>query len=236
LTSAPAAATRPYRSSQREARAAATRERILTSFAEQLGRPGATDVNVVEAARVAGVSVRTVYHHFPDRTARLEALAGWLSEQFGPVQAPLERAADLPDYVRAAYARAAAHEALTRAGLVAGMATDIRLLRLAGTRRRIRQLLDEIGAPAADTARAAAVIAVLESSEAGFPLVEYQGLTFAEAGEAAADAVAAIIKDLGARARLDGRAGRDGRSAPEGRAGRRNGLPSAHGAPRRLDR
>ena len=53
-----------------------------------------------------------------------------------------------------------------------------------------------IGAPAAETARAAAVVAVLESSEAGFPLVETHGLSFAEAGEASAAAVSAIIADL----------------------------------------
>ena len=191
---------RPYRSAQRDAQAAATRDRILTAFADQLGRPGVVDVNVVEAAKVAGVSVRTVYHHFPDRPARLASLAQWLSARFGPIEVPLDVADDLPNYVRAAYRRASVNESLTRAGLAAGMSTEVRLMRLTTTRRRIRALLDEIRAPADVTARAAAVIAVLESSEAGFPLVDYHRLSFAEAAEAAAEAVAAIIADLRSRA------------------------------------
>lgn len=192
----PAQQTRRYDSEVRRQQASNTRAAILAAFAEQLGRSGASDVNVVEAAESAGVAVRTVYHHFPDRKARLEGLAAWLSEKMGPVRAPLETADDLPDYVRAAYARAERFEALSRAGVVAGMSSDVRLMRLAATRRRIRELLDALGAPAAETERAAAVIAVLESSEAGYPLVEIHKLSFADAGEAAACAVAAVIADL----------------------------------------
>ncbi|MGD9530894.1 MAG: helix-turn-helix domain-containing protein, partial [Pseudonocardia sp.] len=59
--------TRTYDSPVRRERAAATRRAILEAFAEQFGRPGTTDVAIPEAAERAGVSARTVYHHFPDR-------------------------------------------------------------------------------------------------------------------------------------------------------------------------
>ena len=59
----------------RERQAETTQQRILEVLARQLGGPDAVDVNVTEAAREAGVSVRTVYHYFPDRAARVEALA-----------------------------------------------------------------------------------------------------------------------------------------------------------------
>jgi hypothetical protein len=65
--------------------------------------------------------------------------------------------------------------------MAGGLSTDVRLHRHQRNRRRIRELLPELGAPAAETERAAAVVTVLESSEGGFPLVDFQGLTFAEA-------------------------------------------------------
>jgi hypothetical protein len=111
---------------------------------------------------------------------------------------------DLPGYTRAAYARAARYETLTRAGLAAGPSSEVRMLRLSRTRRRIRELLDSIGAPAAETERAAAVVAILESSEAGFPLVDGHGLSFTEAGKAAAEAIEAVIDRLRAKAAAAG--------------------------------
>ena len=188
--------TRSYTSPQRREQAEATRIRILEAFAAQLGRPGATDINVTEAARDAGVAVRTVYHYFPDKQARVEGLAAWADEVFGPVEHPLETVDDLPGYTRAAYLRAQRHEALSRAGVVAGFSAEVRLTRMRRTRARIRELLEGIGAPAAETSRAAAVVAVLESSEAGFPLVEGHGLSFEEAGNASAEAITAVIERL----------------------------------------
>jgi AcrR family transcriptional regulator len=192
--------TRSYSSPRRDQQAEATRQRILEAFAAQLGRPGAGDINVTEAAKAAGVAVRTVYHYFPDRAARVDALVAWTREQFGPIDHRLETADDLAGYTRAAYARAERHEALTRAGIVAGFSSDVRIARHQGMRVRIRELLDEIGAPEADTERAAAMIAVLETSDAGFPLVDSHGLSFSQAADAAADAIDAIIARLRALA------------------------------------
>jgi AcrR family transcriptional regulator len=39
------------------------------------------DFVVAQVAERAGVSVRTVYHHFPDRETMLDALGEWLAEQ-----------------------------------------------------------------------------------------------------------------------------------------------------------
>ena len=168
----------------------------MEAFARQLGRPGALDVNVTEAARQAGVAVRTVYHYYPDRQARVEALAEWTQKVFGSVDHPLEKADDIPGYTRAAYARAERHEALTRAGMAAGLSTDVRLERHQRVKGRIRELLAELGAPDAETERAAAVVTVLESSEGGFALVDYHGMSIAEAAEAAAEGIQAIIARL----------------------------------------
>lgn len=189
--------TRSYNNASRAAKAEASRSAILAAFAEQLGRPGATDVSVPEAAAAAGVSVRTVYHHFPDQHARSSALAEWVEQQFATLELPpLRTAADLADLTRALYARAAANTTLLRAQVAAGFALPVRLQRLAARRARIAEVLAAIGAPADLTRRATAVVMTLMSAEAGLPLVDVHGLSFDDAGTAAAEAVAAVVAAL----------------------------------------
>lgn len=194
--------TRRYHSEHRADAAQKTRQAILAAFAAQLGRPGTFEVSVPEAADVAGVSVRTVYHHFPDDAARRGALAAWLEDQLtsAVVLPELTSAADLPGLTRALYAAAAANEALMRAQAAAGFATPVRLERLALRRARIAEVLTAVGAPAVETQRATAAVMVLMSAEAGLPLVDIHGLTIAEAGETATQAVAAVVADLQQRA------------------------------------
>ncbi len=194
--STPSAKARRYSSPTRERQAEQTRQRILEVLARQLGRPDAVDVNVTEAAKEAGVSVRTVYHYFPDRTARVEALAEWTREALGPVDHPLLTADDIPGFTRAAYARAERQEAFWRIGMVPGLSSDVRRARHGRVRRRIRELLDEIGAPDPETERATAAIILLESPEGGVVLVDMLGLSFVDAADAAAEAIAAVIAQL----------------------------------------
>src|SRR5260370_5138546 len=56
-------------------------ELILAAFAAELARRDWADFSIPDVARAAGVSVRTVYHHFPNRDAQLEAVARWLDDQ-----------------------------------------------------------------------------------------------------------------------------------------------------------
>ena len=153
-------------------------------------------MSVPEAAARAGVSVRTVYHHFPDREARLDALAAWADEAMGPVGSVLEVAEDIPGHIRLAYARAHRHESLTRAMIAAGFSEEVRRHRLRNRRAELSKLLEAIGAPGPVTRRATAVVAMLATSEAGIPLVDVHGLSFAEAGAAAAEAAELIIRGL----------------------------------------
>jgi AcrR family transcriptional regulator len=140
--------------------------------------------------------VRTVHHYFPDRHARVEALAAWAEETFGPLVAPLEAPEDLPMFVRAAYERAGRHLELTRAMYVTGLGNEVRLSRLKARRAKIQEILATLGADPMETRRAAAVVAMLASSEAGVPLMDIHGLDLANAGEAAAEAVEAIVARL----------------------------------------
>jgi AcrR family transcriptional regulator len=73
--------TRTYDSPLRRENAQRTRKRILDSAASVITEDG--DFVVAQVAERAGVSVRTVYHHFPDREAMLDALGEWLAEELG---------------------------------------------------------------------------------------------------------------------------------------------------------
>ena len=73
--------TRTYDSPLRRENAQRTRKRILDAAASVITEDG--DFVVAQVAERAGVSVRTVYHHFPDREAMLDALGEWLAEELG---------------------------------------------------------------------------------------------------------------------------------------------------------
>jgi AcrR family transcriptional regulator len=73
--------TRTYDSPLRRENAQRTRRRILDAAASVITLDG--DFVVAQVADRAGVSVRTVYHHFPDRETMLDALGEWLAEELG---------------------------------------------------------------------------------------------------------------------------------------------------------
>lgn len=193
---------RPYRSLVRDEQAGATRSAILAAFVEQLDRERDGKLSIPTAAARAGVSVRTVYHHFPTRHSQLVALAAWADDELGPLPG-IDGTGDLPDHVRRVFGRAGGRQDLARALQFGGAADDSRTRRLRARRHEIAALLAGIGAPAASTALATAVVSLLASGEAAIPLVDVHGLTMEEAGEASASAVAAIIGDLRSQRRAD---------------------------------
>jgi AcrR family transcriptional regulator len=77
----PSAGSRTYDSPLRRENAQRTRKRILDAAASVITEEG--DFVVAQVADRAGVSVRTVYHHFPDRETMLDALGEWLAEELG---------------------------------------------------------------------------------------------------------------------------------------------------------
>lgn len=65
---------RSYESPLRERQAQQTRDTILDALTEALADRGVDELTTKELAAAAGVSERTVYRHFPDRTALVEGL------------------------------------------------------------------------------------------------------------------------------------------------------------------
>jgi len=201
---------RPYRSAGRARAAATTRDAIVAAFAAQLGERATPELDLPRAAADAGVSLRTVYLHFPDQPQRLAAVADWAEHRLGPLE-PIAGVDDLVAHVRRAYAQAARQPAVARALRVASAGDEPRRRRLRGRHLEVAALLTGIGAPAGPTTRATAVIALLASPETCVTLQEVFELPADDATEAAAHSVAALVEDLRARRRAweDAPRGRD---------------------------
>jgi AcrR family transcriptional regulator len=58
-----------------------TRELILRSVVEQLEQGELSEITMQDVARGAGVSLRTVYRHFPTREELLAAASEWIAEK-----------------------------------------------------------------------------------------------------------------------------------------------------------
>jgi AcrR family transcriptional regulator len=195
------AASRPYDSPLRRDQAERTRAAILAAFAEQLGRPGAAELSIKEAALRAGVGVRTVYHYFPDRQSQMRALADWIEQRLLPEPFVPQRPEDLLELARRLYASFRRNETLVRAQAVAGFAREVRTLRRANRIARLRGVLATIGAPEAMTDRATVIIAHLASSETGISLLDIHGLSHEDTEQAVLQTIEALIADLRRHAR-----------------------------------
>jgi len=73
---------RTYTSPLREQQAAETRDRILAGLAQTMS-DGIAEVSVPAVAEAAGVSVATVYRHYPTKRALFEALPGYFARLVG---------------------------------------------------------------------------------------------------------------------------------------------------------
>ena len=187
---------RRYDSALRREQAERTRAAILAAFAEQLGRPGAAELSIKEAAVRAGVGIRTVYHYFPDRQSQLRALADWIEQRLMPEPYVPETPQDLVTLARRLYASFRRNEVLVRAQAVAGFAREVRTLRRSRRIATISHVLATIGAPEEMTNRATIIIAHLASSETGIPLLDIYGVSHADVEGAVVQTIEALIADL----------------------------------------
>ena len=183
----------PLRAEQRER----TRARILEAAVELLADKALEELKIPVVARKAGVSVRTVYVHFPTKDALVEAISELLDERLGAITFP-ERADDVPAFA---------------AGLFGGFDRDEQLFTAAartkpgrevsGRRRgkRIKELERALAQDLADLeplARRQALAAIysMHGVATWRAMKDYFGLTGAQAGEASAWAIGAMLREL----------------------------------------
>ncbi|WP_309604540.1 TetR/AcrR family transcriptional regulator [Phenylobacterium sp.] len=189
--------TRRYVSPKREAQAAATREAILSAFAEQLSEPGRDKLSPSDAALRAGVSLRTVHFHFPNEESQILALSDWFDRMFYPAGVVLASSPDdLPRYFHDIHAMALRHP-LTRAIAASrsGVWNEVRQHRRVKRLDAIRKAVKAIGAPPNATADATAMLLSLSGADASWPLHDH-GLPLARIPGVIANTVALIVAQL----------------------------------------
>jgi AcrR family transcriptional regulator len=186
--------TRRYRSDLRARQAAGTNEMILEAVAAQLTAGGIEDLSVARVAERAGVSERTVYRHFPTREALFDGLAAKVLATSVDLPDPLT-AEQLPEAIVASFKQFDVNEAMTRGFLASPGGRELRAHTRGKRLRRINRALDEALAEAEPkTARyTRAVIASLCSISTWQTLRDEAGLTGAQAGEAVAHAIRALM-------------------------------------------
>lgn len=183
--------------SLREQHAEATRERILSAVAGLLEREEAEALTMPEVADASGVSLRTIYRHYPTREQLLEAAGRWIGDELlrHPYPRTLDEVAEL--------FRVGCRDFDERPGLVRALALSRLGQNVRGYRRRerleairsaLRAELDALSEE--ELRRGEAVLAYLHNMLAYTTLREEAGLSGVEIGDALAWAITALVDDL----------------------------------------
>ncbi len=166
---------RAYDNSRREARSAATAERIVEAMVAAMAA-GREDVAVAELAESSGVSLRTVYQHFPDKAARVAAINDWLSARVNTAVTLPRMLSAVPEYAASTVDYVLDNETLVRAQMHPGLARAVRTQRKQPQLDALRVMLAEQLAPDEADRLAALIVATLRA-EAILDLRDIYGQT-----------------------------------------------------------
>ena len=193
----PAAESRSYESPLRAEQRERTRERILDAATELLAQEGFEDLTIPVVARQAGVSVRTVYCHFPTKEALHEAVADLLDRQVGSVAYP-DSADELPRFAAELFESFGRLESLIRATLHSTAGREVRQQgrkrRLPGLEKALEKELSGLDPVA--RRQVLATLYVTHNSPAWQAMRDYFGLSNSEAAAASAWATRALLEEL----------------------------------------
>lgn len=189
--------TRKYESPLRQAQAEDTRQRILSAVAELFETTPEDALSFDAIAARAGIQRRTVFRHFANKDALLEAFWAWINQKVALRTWP-ETEADLLAMPPETFAGFDRHEGVIRAALTSRSGREMRLRaapeRQAAFRRSVADATQ--GLDPARTEQAVAVIQLLYSAPAWQALKEYWQLDGREAGEAVSWAIGTLLDAL----------------------------------------
>jgi len=172
---------RDYDNTLRRKQAEETRDRILEAMIDQLGR-GVHEFSIQQVAADAGVSIRTIYLHFPNRDSQIEAVAARLDAKLtGSEQGPKDLE-DVPIVVERTLRQGSRHMRELRAQVTSGLATEVRKRRRRARDRAVEAAVATNCDPS-NARLAAAAINVINSAEVGLGLVDRYGLDIDEAAK-----------------------------------------------------
>jgi AcrR family transcriptional regulator len=167
--------SRAYDNAFRQEQASRTRERILEAMIDQLGQ-GRKDFSVADVAAAAGVSVRTVYQHFPDREAQIDAVSASLDARLAPSEKGPGALDDIPAFAERLFRQGAAHVREMRAQVVGGLASEVRARRRGARDRAVAKAVADAYLEPRAARLAAAALSVLISAEISLGLSDRYGV------------------------------------------------------------
>jgi AcrR family transcriptional regulator len=180
----------PLRAEQKEA----TRQRILEAAGRLMQNGSLEEFSFAAIAEEAGVKERTVYRHFPSRSALVEALCAWYARR---VRYDIPRTeAELIAVPQQVFPGFAANEQLTRALWSSPQGRAFRLSDVEKRKRGIK--VATAGSlrhlPPRQAKWLAAVLHVLITSATWQTLKDYWGLSAEEAGKASSLAIELLLR------------------------------------------
>lgn len=187
---------RPYRSPLRGAQQQQTRERILEAAIGQIAEEGLAELTVPLVAERAGVSLRTVYRHFPTKDDLIDSIGEFRDAQFG-VSGPPSSVAELLERTPALFEGFAARDDLVRAADVSAAGRQIHDRARRRRANALAEIFEEVtaGLAPAEARRLVAAVQVLWSTRAWLTLHDNWGMDGREAGRAAQWAIATLIDE-----------------------------------------
>lgn len=187
---------RPYRSALRGAQQQQTRERILEAAIAQIAEDGLAELTVPLVAERAGVSLRTVYRHFPTKDDLIDSVAEFRDLQFGS-QGPPASVEELVETTPRLFEGFAARDDLVRAADVSAAGRQIHDRARRRRAKALSQILEDVtrDLPPAEARRVAATVQVLWSTRAWLTLHDNWGMDGDEAGKAAQWAIATLLDE-----------------------------------------
>jgi len=190
---------RRYESPLRAEQAEATRQRILRAIVDLLADEDVDELSIPLVAQRAGVSLRTVYRHFPTREALFEAWGEWVREHLEPLEIRYpDNLDELIEFAPGLYQAYDANERLLRALLLSKAGRKLRARARQPRLEAVERALHEVteGLDADEKRRALAVVYLLVSAPAWQAMRLHWGLDGVEAGKAAGWAVRVLTDEL----------------------------------------
>jgi AcrR family transcriptional regulator len=183
--------------SLRERQAQQIRTAVLEAAISELEAKAVDDVSMADVARASGISLRTLYRYFPDRSSLLHAAGEHLYGALGvpfDIAGPEDISASLLEAARRLSTRPELTRALVRT--TAGRATRsaVRAQRVDAIKAALKPVTDSLDR---DTARwAAAVVAHLCSAASWVIIADESGLDEDDAQRAVAWAIDTLLAAL----------------------------------------
>ena len=195
--------TRRYVSPTREAKAAATRDAIVQAFVDQMSKPGWETLSPTEAAKEAGVSVRTVHNHFPDRRSQVDALAEWFQTRLPGSVKVAQGPDDLARYYHEIHAWALESEAMREYAKIVMKWPELRQRRRVERLDAIRRAVAAIGASKKETEEATALLLSMSGADFSWTMHELYGLPLARIPGTIASTVQLVVDELARAVSVD---------------------------------